>query len=68
MKTYIATFFRGNPQIKNGGYETKRTIQACSITSARKKACEISNNVNYGTMWLIDIIEEEFNEKSKNDT
>ena len=63
MNTYIATFFRGNPQLKNGGYKTKRTIQAHSMTSARKKACEISNNVNCGTMRLIDIVEEKSDEK-----
>lgn len=28
MKKYIATFWRGNPQIKDGGYETTREIEA----------------------------------------
>lgn len=37
MKKYVAKFWRSNPQFKAGGYETTRTIEAVSITSARKK-------------------------------
>ena len=55
MKTYTATFFRGNPQITGGGYQTTRTIEAKSITSARKKAREIENGCIYGSMTLLDI-------------
>lgn len=58
MKKYIATFWRGNPQLENGGYETARTIEAKTITSARKKAMEIERKSIYGTMELIDIKEE----------
>ena len=36
MKTYIATYYRHNPQLSNGGYQTTRKIEAVSITSARK--------------------------------
>ncbi len=54
MKTYTATFFRGNPQIKNGGYETTRTIEAKTIASAEKKARKLENCL-YGTMTLIKI-------------
>lgn len=43
MKKYIATFWRGNPQLKDGGYETTREIEAVSITSARKKARDIED-------------------------
>ena len=42
MKTYIATYYRHNPQLSNGGYQTTRKIEAVSITSARKKAREIT--------------------------
>lgn len=31
MHRYSATFWRGNPQLKNGGYETTRTIEAVNI-------------------------------------
>lgn len=52
---YIATFWRGNPQLKNGGYETKRTIEAKTIASARKLAREYESGTVYGTMTLLKI-------------
>lgn len=55
MKKYIAKFFRYNPQIRGGGYETEREIEAKTISSARKRAREIENNCLYGSMTLIDI-------------
>ena len=54
MKTYIATFFRTNIQLANGGYETTRTIEAKTIAS-RKKANTISENCIYGGMDLISV-------------
>ena len=45
MKTYIATYYRHNPQLSSGGYQTTRKIEAVSITSARKKAREITERV-----------------------
>jgi len=60
MNRYTAKFWRGNPQLKNGGYETTRTIEAKTITSARKKAREIyEDGCIYGSMTLIDIKREE---------
>ena len=44
MKSYKATFFRHNPQFKNGGYVTERKIEAVSLPSARKRAREISEH------------------------
>ena len=55
MKSYIASYWRGNPQLKNGGYNTTRTIEARSIVSARKKAREIAERPGYGTMSLLDV-------------
>lgn len=55
MKTYIATFFRRNPQLTSGGYQTTRTIEAKTIASARKKAREIEAKCIYGGMSLTDI-------------
>mgnify|MGYP000293764390 CR=1 FL=1 len=40
MRTYIVTYFRHNPQLKNGGYISTCKIEAVSIASARKKARE----------------------------
>lgn len=57
LKTYTATFWRGNPQLKDGGYTTEREIEAVSITQARKIACEEhENGCVYGTMTLLDIV------------
>ena len=55
MKQYIATFFRSNPQLANGGYETTREIEAKTMASARKKAREIEGKVLYGGMMLLNI-------------
>ena len=52
MKTYIATYWRANPQISGGGYLTTRKIEAKTIASARKKAREISDRCLYGAMEL----------------
>jgi hypothetical protein len=59
MKKYIATFWRGNPQLKDGGYETTREIEAVSITSARKKARDIEDGCVYGSMSLLSIEKED---------
>ena len=57
MKQYVATYFRSNPQLTNGGYETTRTIEAKTIVSAKKKANEIAGKCAYGGMHLIKIEE-----------
>ena len=54
-KSYKATFFRHNPQFKNGGYVTERKIEAVSLPSARKRAREIAEHCVYGSMELHDI-------------
>lgn len=54
-KSYKATFFRHNPQFKNGGYVTERKIEAVSLPSARKRAREISEHCVYGSMELLDV-------------
>lgn len=55
MKKFIATFWRGNPQLKNGGYETTRTIEAKNRSEAVKKAKAI--DIKYGSMNLLDVEE-----------
>lgn len=59
MKKYISTFWRGNPQMKNDGYETTREIEAASITSASKKARDIEDGCAYGSMSLLSIKKED---------
>lgn len=38
--TYIATYFRGNSQSRNGGYNTTRTIKAKTLREATKKVLD----------------------------
>lgn len=56
MKKYVARFWRSNPQLPDGGYETTRTIEAKTIASARKKANEIASRCIYGGMSLISVV------------
>ena len=58
MKTYIATYYRHNPQLSSGGYQTTRKIEAVSITSARKKAREITEGCVYGSLELLGVEKE----------
>ena len=59
MKKFTAVFWRGNPQIKGGGYETTREIEARTKRSAERKARQIENNCCYGSMTLISLAENE---------
>ena len=58
MKRYTATFWRTNPQLANGGYETTRTVEARTKASAEKKAQAIADECRYGGMTLLRIEEE----------
>lgn len=49
-KSYKATFFRHNPQFKNGGYVTERKIEAVSLPSARKEPARFPSTV-YTAAW-----------------
>lgn len=44
MKKYTGTFFRSNPQLKSGGYETERTVEAKTEKSAIKKFNDICSS------------------------
>lgn len=59
MKKFTATFFRVNPQLKKGGYETTRTIEAKTLKSAMKEARKIEDGCRYGSMIFKDIAETE---------
>lgn len=37
-RIYIATFWRSNPQLKNGGYFTTKEFQSVSLQGATKQA------------------------------
>lgn len=55
MKTFIVTFWRENPQLKNGGRYTTRTIEARTEASAREKADKIAEAVPYDEMYVVSV-------------
>lgn len=59
MKKFTAFYWRGNPQMKNGGYATSRTVEARTVKSAEKKARALAEKVIYGTMILLKVKEQE---------
>jgi hypothetical protein len=52
MKQYKGIFWRSNPQLANGGYETTRTVEAKTLSSATKKLNKICDSCIYGGMSL----------------
>lgn len=49
-RTYIATFWRSNPQLKNGGYFTTKEFQSISLQGATKQAERFAADNVYGGM------------------
>lgn len=47
-RTYVATFWRGNPQLKNGGYYTTKEFQAMSHKAAERQAERYTKDMVYG--------------------
>lgn len=56
-KTWLATFWRGNPQLKEGGYTTTRTYENMTRKQAERKVKQAINNTVYGTFELISLEE-----------
>lgn len=54
-RTYIATFWRGNPQLKNGGYYTTKEFQAVSHKAAERQAERYTKGTVYGSLDLISV-------------
>lgn len=54
-RTYIATFWRGNPQLKNGGYYTTKEFQAVSRKTAERQAERYTKGMVHGTLDLISV-------------
>lgn len=57
MKKFEVFFWRQNPQLIKGGYETSREIEARSLASAQKKADKIASNCPYGNLRILRIEE-----------
>ena len=56
MKTYIAIFWRSNPQLKGGGYYCARDLQAGTEASAERKAIKEFGNPVYGSMSFCKVV------------
>jgi hypothetical protein len=54
-RTYIATFWRSNPQLKNGGYYTTEEFQAMSHKAAERQAKRYTKDMIYGRLNLISV-------------
>lgn len=54
MKTYSVTFWRGNPQLANGGYETSRIMKAKTENGLRNQIKKIENAPGYGSMTYLN--------------
>lgn len=54
-RTYIATFWRGNPQLKNGGYYTTEEFRAVSHKAAERQAKRYTKGMVYGSLDLISV-------------
>lgn len=54
-RTYIATFWRGNPQLKNDGYYTTKEFQAVSYKAAERQAEKYTKGMAYGTLDLVSV-------------
>lgn len=54
-RTYIATFWRGNPQLKNGGYYITKEFQAVSHKAAERQAERYTKSMVYGSLDLISV-------------
>lgn len=57
MKTYTAKFWRGNPQLKNGGYYTTRDFEVENKREANKMVKDAIKHTVYGTFDFIEWIE-----------
>ncbi len=53
MKKFEGVFWRGNTQLANGGYETKRQFNAKSYEGAKRQAKKLEKCL-YGSMELLD--------------
>ena len=59
-KTYAVLFRRHNPQLRDGGYDTTRYIQAVDEDDAMRQVNGIINRVVYGQMEFLSMQEVQF--------
>lgn len=56
-KTWLATFWRVNPQLKEGGYITTRTYENMTRKQAENKVIKTLTGQVYGSMEFISLME-----------
>ena len=54
-RIYIATLWRSNPQLKNGGYYTTKEFQSVSHKAAERQAERYTKGMIYGSLNLISV-------------
>jgi hypothetical protein len=54
-RTYIATFWHGNLQLKNGGYYMTKEFQAVSHKVAKRQAERYMKGMVFGSLNLISV-------------
>lgn len=54
-RTYVATFWRRNPQLKNGGYYTTKEFQAVSHKAAERQAERCTKGMVYCSLSLVSV-------------
>lgn len=54
---YLVTLYRSNPQLRTGGYQIEREIEADSPEEAEDMATFLFCMPPYGTMEILDIVE-----------
>lgn len=64
-RTYIATFWRSNPQLKNGGYYTTKEFQSVSHKAAERQAERYTKGMIYGSLNLISVELKQENSKGQ---
>ena len=66
-RTYVATFWRSNPQLKNGGYFTTKEFQSVSLQGATKQAEKYAASNMYGGMAVksVELKQENSNESKQ---
>lgn len=56
LKTFTGKFFRSNPQLASGGYETTRDVEATNESFALKKFHKIETSCCYGGMQFLGFV------------
>lgn len=66
-RIYIATFWRSNPQLKNGGYFTTKEFQSVSHKAAERQAERQAERYTKGMVYgSLDLVSVELKQENSN--